>query len=136
MFRWWNRQTSKSQFEVPTTRTEYPYGLCIRTEAGYFLIREKCRFRIPTERTLQSWRMDVLESSEAAVAHLKILTKVGFRDGTIIMNIADGKSYLISHNKKRHIQDPDIDKYGLNWDNTIIVSEEEANLHEDGEVLN
>jgi hypothetical protein len=121
---------------VPTTPTNYPYGLCIQTEAGYFLMREKFRFRIPSERVLESWRFNVIRSSEAAVKHVKVGGKIGFRDGTIINNIADNRYYLISQNKRRHIIEPDVfEKYGLNWGDVLLVSDEEANLHTDGEVL-
>jgi hypothetical protein len=121
---------------IPTTPTNYPYGLCIETEAGYFLMREKFRFRIPTERVLESWRFSIIKSSEAAVKHYKVAGKLGFRDGTVINNISDNKYYLISQNKRRHIVEPDVfEKYGLNWGDVILVSDEEANLHTDGEVL-
>jgi len=99
-------------------------------------MREKFRFRIPTERVLESWRFKVIPSSESAVKHIKVGGKIGFRDGTIIHNMADGRHYLISQNKRRHIIDPDVwEKYGLDWGDAILVSEDEANLHNDGEVL-
>lgn len=121
---------------IPTTRTDYPYGLFIVTEAGFFLIRDKCRFRIPSERIVASWSAPLVPSSEAAVKHLPIMTKVGFRDGSLVQNFADGKTYLISKNKKRHITSPDVfTKLGLNRQLLIVASEEEVNLHEDGEVL-
>jgi hypothetical protein len=67
---------------------------------------------------------------------MKIAGKLGFRDGTLIKNIADGKLYLISQNKRRHIIDPDtFEKYGLDRSNIIEVSESEANMHELGENL-
>lgn len=122
---------------APTEPTDYPYGLCIRTEAGVFLIREKTRFRLPTQRVVDSWRFDVLESSESAVKHVRISGKIGFRDGTLIRNIADSKVYLISHNKKRHIQSPEVfERFRFSWDKVLLVSDEEAKLHNDGEVLN
>lgn len=121
---------------VPTTPTNYPYGLCIQTEAGYFLMREKFRFRIPTERVLESWSFNVIQSTEAAVKHIKVGGKIGFRDGTVINDIADNRYYLISQNKRRHIVEPDVfEKYGLSWGDVLLVSSEEANLHADGEVL-
>jgi hypothetical protein len=54
----------------------------------------------------------------------------------LIKNIADGKLYLISQNKKRHIVDPDtFIKYGLDRSKVIEVSEAEANMHDIGESL-
>lgn len=121
---------------IPTTRTDYPYGLFVITEAGFFMIRENGRYRVKTQRAMVSWSAPIVQSTEAAIKHLKIVGTMGFRDGALIQNISDSKTYLISKNRKRHIQSPDVyDKYGLNRDLIIVVSQEEANLHMDGEVL-
>jgi hypothetical protein len=54
----------------------------------------------------------------------------------LIKNIADGKLYLISQNKRRHIIDPDtFNKYGLDRSKVIEVSETEVNMHDLGESL-
>ena len=67
---------------------------------------------------------------------MKLAGKLGFRDGTLIKNIADGKMYLISQNKKRHIVSPDVfTKYGLDRSRLIEVSESEAAIHDLGENL-
>ena len=132
---WWNKPVA-IELPVPTTRTNYPYGLCIETEAGVFLIRSKVRYRIPTVRILDSWRLDVLQSTEAAAKHFIIAGKLGFRDGTLINNMADGKIYLVSQNKKRLIASPDVfEAYGLDSEKVLVVSDKEANIHADGEVL-
>jgi len=121
---------------IPTTKTDYPYGLFIVTEAGFFLIRDKCRLRIKSERVVASWSAPLVSSSEAAVKHIPILGTIGFRDGSIVQNFANGKTYLISKNLKRHITSPDVfSRLGLNRELVIVASEEEVNLHEDGEVL-
>jgi hypothetical protein len=134
---WPFRRKQSNQPPVPQTRTDYPYGLFVATEAGFFLIRDKGRYRIPSTRVMTSWSAPIVSSSEAAVKHLPILGRIGFRDGTIIQNFANGKTYLISKNKRRHITSPDIfDKFLLNKELIIVASEEEVNLHEDGEVLN
>lgn len=120
-----------------TEKTDYPYGMCVETERGFFLIRDKVRFRISSDRILWSWRFDPVETTESAVKHFAIAGKLGFRDGTLINNLADGKMYLVSKNKKRHITSPDaFDKYGLHLSDMLTVSAEEANLHEDGDDLN
>lgn len=138
MFRMLRRKAKELPVDpaIPTTPTDYPYGLCVQTEAGYFLMREKFRFRIPTERVLESWSFKVIPSSEAAVKHVKVGGKIGFRDGTLICDMSNQRHYLISQNKKRWIVSPDVwERYGLDWGDVILVSDEEANLHSDGEVL-
>lgn len=133
---WLFRQKSTDSPPVPQTRTEYPYGLFVITEAGFFLIREKGRYRIPTQRMMVSWSAPIVQSSEAAVKHLPILGKIGFRDGALIQNFTTNEKYLISRNKKRRITSPDVfAKLGLNKELMVVVSESEANFHEDGEVL-
>jgi len=100
-------------------------------------MREKIRLRVPTIRVLDSWHFNVVNSSDSAIKHIPLAGKVGFRDGTLIKNIADSRIYLVTQSKRRHVTSPDVfDKYGLRWDDVVTVSEDEANLHIEGEVLN
>lgn len=132
----WTFLRRRDKVKVPTSRVDYPYGLFVCTESGFFLIRESGRLRIPTERVMTSWSAPTILSTDAAVKHLPILGKLGFRDGTLIQDFSSGKTYLVSQNKKRHITSPDVfDKFLLNKSLIIVVSEAEANLHKEGEVL-
>ncbi|QIQ62931.1 hypothetical protein SEA_MOAB_46 [Streptomyces phage Moab] len=131
----WPFRSKKTPF-VPTEKTDYPYGLFIVTEAGYFLVREGGRLKTESHRVVSSWNSVVVLSSESAVAHLPVTGELGFRDGTLIKNKADKKEYLISRGLKRQIVSPDVyEKYGLNESYTIKVSDSETNFHKDGEVL-
>ena len=58
---------------------------------------------------------------------------LGFRDGSLIHDISDGRIYLISDSKRRHIVDPDV----LEWlDSEIIkVGQKEIFVHPEGEKL-
>ena len=77
-----------------------------------------------------------VNATEAALSGIKLVGKLGFRDGTLIKNIADGKMYLVSQNKLRHIVDPDVfNKYGLDRSIIMEVSESEIKAHELGENL-
>jgi hypothetical protein len=54
----------------------------------------------------------------------------------LIKNVADGKMYLVSQNKLRHIVDPDsFNRYGLDRSKMIEVSEKEISAHNLGENL-
>jgi hypothetical protein len=57
---------------------------------------------------------------------------LGFRDGTIIHNLADGKIYVVSDNKKLHIKTPDAFPEGWIEANKVTVSEAEVGLHKEG----
>lgn len=132
----WLQSDQPAPFQPPKIRTDYPFGTCIHTEDGYWLIREKMRFKIPTHRVLRSWDFRVVEAHESAVKHFRKAGTLGFRDGTVIQNIADGKMYMIAQNKKRHITNPDFfHDLGFIDHPLIKVSDEEAKLHDDGEVL-
>lgn len=125
------------KFQPPTSKTDYPSGVAIETEQGVFYVRGGKRYRIPTDRIRDSWAFSqIVPSTEAACKHLKIAGTLGFRDGTHVVDVTDGKNYLISDNKKRLIVDPDVwQNLGLDYNQAVTVSQYEVNLHADGEVL-
>ncbi len=60
-----------------------------------------------------------------------------FRNGSLLYSQADGKMYLISDNKARHITSPDIlTGLGIRRQDAVWVSEDEIKLHEEGAPLN
>ena len=116
--------------------TNFPSGLAIKTEKHTYWIKDNKRFRLISDRAADSWKFTTVNATESAVSHIKMAGKLGFRDGTLIKNISDGKMYLISQNKKRHIKSPDIfDSYGLSRSSIIEVGETECNMHDIGEDL-
>ena len=58
---------------------------------------------------------------------------LGFRDGTLVKDISDGKIYLISDAKRRHVIDPDV----LQWIEVKIIKigQKELFVHLEGEKL-
>lgn len=125
--------TPRRRIEVPT---DFPTGLAVVTDKGAFFIKGKSRFKFFSGRVYQSWKVQTVYATYAAIKHLTPAGTLGFRDGTLIHNVADGKMYLISGNKRRHITSPDVfDKYGLVKDSMIAASDDEVALHEEGEVL-
>ena len=116
--------------------TLIPSGLAVKTDKAIYWVKDGKRYRLISDRAAKSWCFTTVNATEQAVSGMKLLGKLGFRDGTLIKNIADGKMYLISQNKKRHIVDPDsFDRYGLNRKSVIEVSEAEVNMHDLGDNL-
>lgn len=116
--------------------TLIPSGLAVKTDKAIYWVKDGKRYKLISDRAAKSWSFTTVNATEEAVAGMKLIGKLGFRDGTLIKNIADGKMYLISQNKKRHIVDPDsFDRYGLNRKSVIEVSEAEANMHTTGDNL-
>lgn len=124
------------QAKTVSSPTLFPSGLAVKTDKATYWIKDNKRYKLISDRAEKTWAFPTVNATEGALTLIKLVGKLGFRDGSLIKNIADGKIYLISQNKRRHIVDPDIfDKYGLNKSDIIEVSEAETNMHEQGENL-
>jgi hypothetical protein len=89
-----------------------------------------------SNRAAQSWCFTTVLATEAALSGIKLAGKLGFRDGSLIKSLADGRMYLVSENKLRHIVDPDsFNRYGLDRSKVIEVSDKEISAHDLGENL-
>lgn len=121
----------------PTFPVEYPDGVLVESERGVYYIKGGKRYKLYSPRVVQSWSLKPIVGSEVSLANYKRAAQpLGFRDSTLIHNIADGRLYIISGNKRRQVVSPDVLKqFGWSWDDAIIVSDEEAKLHEQGEVI-
>jgi hypothetical protein len=128
-------KTTKSTLTI-SQPTNFPSGLAVKTDKATYWIKDGKRYKLISDRAAASWSFTTVNATEAALSGIKLVGKLGFRDGTLIKNIADGKMYLVSQNKLRHIVDPDIfDRYGLDRSNLIEVSEAEIKAHDIGETL-
>lgn len=133
------RLRRRTRTDLPTKPVVYPVGSFIETEAGYFYISgQSKRFRFLSKRVIDSWHPHrIIRTTEAAVKNYRIAAKMGFRNGSLIHNIADGKIYLVEGSKKRHITSPDVlERLGASRTDVVSVSLAEINLHETGEELN
>jgi hypothetical protein len=119
-----------------TSPTNFPSGIAVKTDKATYWIKDGKRYKLISDRAADSWTFTTVNATETALSNIKLVGKLGFRDGTLIKNIADGKMYLISQNKKRHIVNPDsFDQYGLDRRSVVEVSEAEANMHNLGDNL-
>ena len=125
-----------SNISIVSQPTNFPSGIAVQTDKATYWIKDGKRYRLISDRATKSWSFTTVKATEAALSGIKLVGRLGFRDGTLIKNIADGKMYLVSQNKLRHIVDPDIfTKYGLDRSNLIEVSEAEIRAHDIGETL-
>ena len=126
----------KNPQKIVSSPTIFPSGIAVKTDKAIYWIKDGKRFKLISDRAARSWMFTTVDATESAVSGMKLAGKLGFRDGTLIKNIADGKLYLISQNKKRHIVDPDtFNKYGLDRSQVVEVSAFEISMHELGENL-
>lgn len=131
------RKMFRKKQTKPTGPVVYPGGSCVRTDSGVFYIRAGKRFRIQSEEILNSWNFHrVIESSETALSKYRIAGKIGFRDGSLIHNIADARIYLVSENKRRHVTNPAVlDRLGAKWSHIVTVSDDDINIQEEGDPI-
>jgi ribosomal protein S4E len=116
--------------------TNFPSGIAVKTDKATYWIKDGKRYKLISDRAAKSWSFTTVNATENAMSGFKVVGKLGFRDGALIKNIADGKMYLVSQNKRRHIVDPDsFDTYGLDRSKVIEVSESEILAHDLGENL-
>lgn len=116
--------------------TNFPSGIAVKTDKAVYWIKDNKRYKLISDRAAESWKFTTVNATENSVSKIKLAGKLGFRDGTLIKNIADGKMYLVSQNKRRHITTPDVfDRFGLDRSLIIEVGEEEVNMHELGDTL-
>ena len=116
--------------------TNFPSGLAVKTEKATYWIKDGKKYKIVSDRAEKSWAFNTVLARESALVNIKLAGNIGFRDGSLIKNIADGKMYLISQNKRRHLVDPDsFDRYGLDRSAVIEVSQAETSMHDIGEEL-
>jgi hypothetical protein len=129
----WRKPIQKSSITSPTN---FPSGIAVKTDKDTYWIKDGKRYKLISSRAADSWSFTTVDATESALSGFKLAGKLGFRDGTLIKNIADGRIYLVSQNKLRHIVDPDsFTRYGLDRSNVIEVSETEVSAHDLGEKL-
>ncbi len=121
---------------IISSPTNFPSGIAVKTDKDTYWIKDGKRYRLISDRAAQSWCFTTVLATEAALSGIKLVGKLGFRDGTLIKSVSDGKMYLVSQNKLRHIVDPDsFNRYGLDRSKMIEVSEKEISAHDLGENL-
>lgn len=113
-----------------------PDGTVIEANGFYFLVKGGKKYRILSERILQSQNYPriVRVTPKAANAIPNAVAKIGFRDGTVVKDVTNSGYYLISNTKKRLITSPDVFwQLGIDLNDCILASQEEILIHEGGE---
>ena len=123
----------KSQQPIKSFTPNVPSGLIAQTEKGYYYIKGKKRFKLVSERAMETWNLPVINTKEEKMVGIPVMGVLGLRDGTIAKDISDGKIYLISDSKRRHITNPDV----LIWMNSSIidVSQKDISVHVEGDPI-
>jgi hypothetical protein len=132
------RKKKTSQPSLPSNPVTYPVGSAVESNGEFFYIKSPTvRMRIPSEYILDSWKFHrIVHSNDIGLKNYKIMGKLGFRSGSLIHNVADGKIYLVESNLLRHIQSPKaLELIGAEYDDAVTVPDADIKLHEFGEPL-
>jgi hypothetical protein len=110
-----------------------PSGLIGSNAGSFYYVKGNKRFKFVSERAMQSWCLPVLKVNASFLNKLTSGGTLGFRDGSLVKDISDGKIYLISDSKRRHVVNPDV----LQWIDTEIIDagQKEVLVHQEGESI-
>lgn len=127
----------KQKVAPPTFPIDYPSGVCVRSGDNVYYVNGKYIHSVKGARILASWNFPrIINSSNEALAGYVKAKRLGFRDGTLVRCLYDGKVYFISKGLRRQVSNPDLLCWiGLSVNDAVWVSLDEINLHKDGEVL-
>ena len=126
----WKKRSKKT----PKSPTEYPTGTVVHTESGWYYINGKFKHKFLNRRVMESWNFRVVESSDVAISKYFKAKALGFRDGTLIRDISDGKIYLIAGKQRRTLASEEaFERLGLSHKDAQWVSVKEVELHEKGD---
>lgn len=118
---------------MTTDLTRLLPGTVINIGKEYFFVHRTGLLEIPTKRVLQSWNFSrVVTLPKQSVLPMRVVGKLGFRDGTVIKDVSSGRTYIISLQRRVLVDDPDIFwLHGLTKRDVLRVSAAEAELHQD-----
>lgn len=99
----------------------------------YYYINTNTKYIISSKRILDSWNFKyILEVNSSSLKGFKD-SRLGFRNGSLVRSIYDGKYYVITESKKRLVTNPDVLEF---FPPALLVSEDELTLHSNGDNLN
>jgi len=78
-----------------------------------------------------------VDASESSLSNYPVaVTKLAFRDGSLLHNIKDGKLYLVSEARLRHITSPDVlERLGVTRDDAMLVADSDIAIMKFGEEI-
>lgn len=114
----------------------YPDGLMFRHGQDTYYVKRGVRYRLYSPRVFESWGLRAIPAGDDLLKTPVSKSPLGFRDGTLIHNYADGRLYLISAGLRRQVMNPDtMARFGWRKRDALVVSNSEAELHAEGDPL-
>ncbi len=130
----WKKKKAPEPPAIIDGKLAVPDGTFVVTESNIYFIKGGKKFKCYSQRSFKTWNAEAVHASEANIAHFRTGGTLGFRDGTLIKDLSDGRMYVIAGSKRRHVTNPDwLDIYRIG---IVVVSHDEVLLHQEGEELN
>ena len=131
------KKPQSNQVIPPQIPTECPSGVAVFDGINTYFIKNNKKYRVISDRAVKSWGFTLWYGSQGSLSKIVLGGILGFRDGSVIKDISNGKIYLVANSKKQHITTPDFfTRFGIDPNTVIEVSNKEAELHKDGEPIN
>lgn len=131
------KKIQQTKINPPLVPLQYPSGIAVFDGTNTYFIKNSKKYRIVSDRAVKSWGFNVWYGSPESLSKTPLGGILGFRDGTVIKDISNGKIYLVVNSMKQHITTPDFfDKFGIDRNLIVEVSSKEAELHKNGEPIN
>lgn len=114
---------------------KYPSGTVVNTESGQYYLKGLVKYKIKSRSVFNSWNFPlVVDSTDEAISKYRpSLKRLGFRDGTIIRDIYDGRLYVIANSKRVQISSVEAgEALGIEGLPNNYVSHEDVLFHSDG----
>ena len=123
----------KQQTKSFKKSNKVPSGLIAHTSQGYFYIKGEKKFKFVSDNAMLSWNLPIIETTVETLSKYASAGILGYRDGSLVKDISDGKIYLISDSKRRHVVNPDV----LEWIDSAIIDagQKEILVHQEGEPI-
>src|SRR6476469_8275889 len=126
----------KRKAKIPL-RTDFPHGTCLKAGGKYYFVNGGTIKPILNKRIFDSWSFPlVVDCHESVLTHFVRAAPLGFRDGTLVRDISDGKMYLVSRRFRRLIVSPDaLLMIGKKSSDAVWAAHDEVLLHKKGDDL-
>ena len=114
----------------------FPNNVILKSGIGYYYYKNGKRWSLASQRIIDSWCLTVYNVDHQDIKSIPLVGKLGFRDGSLLRNEADGTIYLVENNRRRHIQTPDFfTRLGVDRDEVLRVSQDELQYQALGEPI-
>lgn len=133
------KRNTKVDYSPPKRKVKYPkYSYVYNIDNDtYYLLLDKTKKEFISSRAFKSWGAFAPHTTSEAISGYSLYGKKGFRPGTIIRSIFDGKTYFVGEELIHPITSREFyDILGYTSESITFVSESEIQFYKIGDAIN